>query len=299
MDVTQATTKRGDIVYHILLNGNILIKYVYPDDKWRSSGKRNRSCSSRLNEFWKKNDNSLMNLIGKYIVASLIDTEFGKQFSAVISTDIVIDFKKLLDNANGLAFKADIPIYSFLRNMNYPVNYDNSISLRKDYSGYNINSDNLCYPNSLSGIMDNFKKYYEQSKGRAFQINFPIFYLLLEMGFKKNTDNSITLKDEYSLYNVNCDNICYPNNTTQEMLNFENIDKIFEHFYRNKIIYSNHDSQGDTTYSCSSYAIYESHAIYKVGHMKDKLTGSFKSIVLAIGDDLKEEHLRFLSKNDK
>ena len=236
-----------------------------------------------------------MNLVGKYIIASLVDTDFGKQFDIILSADIIADFKKLLDNAKGRAFKADIPIYNFLRKMNYPVNSDSSISLRKEYSGYDINSENLCYPNCVTGIMSNFKQYYDLMNGRAFQIDFPIYSLLKKLNFATNPDKSITLQGEYSGYSVNSDNVCYPNKIRENTLTFENINIIFDSFFRNKTVYSNHDSRGDITYGLSSYAIYEIYDTYKVGHMRDRRTGTSTSIALAVGDDLADEHIQFLA----
>lgn len=233
--VTPSTTKRGDIVYHILLDDSILVKYVYPDEKWRSSGKRNRSCSIKLHEFWKRNNDSLINLIGKYIAASLIDTDFGKQFHIVLSTDIISDFKKLLDNANGRAFKADTPIYKFLRKTNYTINGDDSITLRKEYNGYNVNANNLCYPNT-------------------------------------NKLNTLT---------------------------FDNIDKIWEHFYCGKKIDTTITLKSETTewYSRNEYSICISYERYhdRSETKTDIHRGEYA--ILTIGDDLKDEHILYLAEN--
>jgi len=168
--VHEKKTKKGDIVYNLQLNNSIRVNFVNPDKIWRSSGKDNPRAFDALNIFWINNNKSLEKLLGKYIAGSLEESDFGKQFSEIISVDMVNDFKILLDESSNRAFSTSMPIYSLLESLDYRKNNDNSITLKNPYDNFNINKHNgnsfnftledlmyrtehgvntICYPKSL------------------------------------------------------------------------------------------------------------------------------------------------------
>jgi len=245
-NVTSATTKYGDICYHVQINGSILIK-VYPQVKWKNTWRtvewntktgritrvkeRNKELYySVFHSFWEQNNESLLNLTGKYIVTTSDNLKANlKNGYNVQSVDLVHDFKKLLDDANGRTFSTGLPIYNFLKKLNYTVNQDNSITLRKEYSGYNVNTDNLCYQNT-------------------------------------NKPNILT---------------------------FENIGIIYDHFFRGKGKTDDGRRHSTSEYKLNKYSIFQHWS--NCGSYKRRET-SGTSYVMVIGDDLKDEHIQFLAE---
>ena len=280
--------------YDMQLDGSIWIKDIYPHFKW-PNGKINGKHDDGLASFYKSHSESLEGLLGNYISAY-----FGvyKHFHTT-STDIVSDFIILLAEANGRAFKAKFPIYDFLKRINRSLNPDGSIRLRGSYSGYNVDSENLCYPNTIDLLLKNYKTDFDKAEKKAFQFDFSIYNILKRMKFDLNKDNSITLTGEYSIYNVSINNICYPNTKEPNTLTSDNIDRIWEHFFCNKKIESTSTLKSETTkwYSRDDCSIYISYEKYHDRSETKTDISRGKHAILRIGDALDAEHIQFLCED--
>jgi len=306
--VQRKKTQKGDTVYSIQLNNSILIDYVYPDKIWRSSGSKNIHISSKLHDFWNENANSLEKLVGNYIVTSLSDSDFGLKFSMINSLDIISDFKKLLDKYQEKTFLTNLPIYDFLKFLKYEINNDGSISLKKEYEHLNIinigenigygygvaPSYTICYQQNLNDILiDDFKKELEESDEDAFLTNLPIYDFLKFLGYKLNSDKSITLQKPYDFFNIiKKDNstICYKNKLNDNYLTLNNIEIIYDKFYHKK---EGHTSETRyCSYKMKPIGIIEYCEKYSK-HM-GKRQGSSERFVLKIGSKLHQEQIDFL-----
>lgn len=290
-------TEHKCFVYDLLLDCSIWVKvHVWSHSAWHCSRKYNKlGYSSPITKFWEDNEKSLAKLSGLYIYGS--SDKYG--YFIISKIDIIRIFKDLLDKANGQPFQVDIPIYDLLKKMNYPVNVDGSISLRKTYSGYAIDVANRCYPNTTTGIMNYLKQYFAKANGRAFQVDFPVYNAFRAIGYSINEDASITLRDEYSTYNVDADNFFYPNTSNQNTLTFDNIDKIWKHFYCEKAISTTTSLKSETEkrYTRNKYSICVSYETYHDRSETKTDISKGKYAILTIGDDLEEEHIRFLAEN--
>jgi hypothetical protein len=179
-DVNAYPSRRGDTLYSFLLDNKIKVSAIYPDEKWQSSGKSNRSIIYELNRYWKKSGNTLLNATGNYLVASLKKTEYGTQLEYVTSVDLVGDFAHLLNKNKGRAFVTPLPIYDFLKERNYHINNDDSISLQKSYSNVRVrplvsgSSNSVCYPKiegnefcSIENISKIYQQFYAHLRGKG------------------------------------------------------------------------------------------------------------------------------------
>ena len=213
-------TKRGFEIYEIQLNNTMVATMLLPlreiDKKY-----------SKLYRLYIENNKSMDFLVGKYISISLCQTQYGLEFSSIEHFDAIRDFQKLLNSSDGKAFCTSMNMYEFLRRKNYPVNKDGSITLKKPYDNFNINSKNVCYPNNLG-------------------------------------DNHLSL---------------------------DNIEIVFEGFYKNKII-DNGNPDRDEKYVLKSVSIGIDRHIYHKS--KSKTISSDYFAVLQIGDLLTEEQHSFV-----
>ena len=138
-------TKRGFEIFRLELDGELNATQLVPL-------KDSERISNKLYQISKVSDFNLDSLIGKYVSLRLEKTQYGVQFSNVISCDVLQDFKRLLDTANGKAFNTLLDVYTLLSLNGYPVNSDKSITLRGLYGGLDIMLRDgcvLCYPNDL------------------------------------------------------------------------------------------------------------------------------------------------------
>ena len=108
---------------------------------------------------------------------------------------------------------------------------------------------------------------------------------------KVNKDGSITLKKPYDNFNINSKNVCYPNNLGDNHLSLDNIEIVFEGFYKNKII-DNGNPDRDEKYVLKSVSIGIDRRIYHKSNSKTISSDYFA--VLQIGDLLTEEQHSFV-----
>lgn len=145
--VTAAKTSnpKGYLKFSLQLDGNTWASMLAPN---KSSEKER----NRLYQFYLSNNQTLNNLINKYVHLLLEKNKYGYEIKRLYSYDIISDFKELLDKHHGKPFETFIPIYELLKNKNYPLNSDGSITLRPPYSNLNIYKEReavICYRNDL------------------------------------------------------------------------------------------------------------------------------------------------------
>lgn len=155
--------------------------------------------------------------------------------------DIVLNNIYCIKNVNpdkvwlssGLKNKGFInEIYQFWVKNNYSLDLlkGKYISLKFKQTNYGLQ---ISYIISLDIISD-FKKMLDDSDGKGFSTELPIYKLLEHAKYKKNNDNSINLKDSFSKYRIKEEldyTICYPHSKSNEFLTIDNINYIYEKFY--------------------------------------------------------------------
>lgn len=139
-------TKRNYEIYKIQLNNQIWATQLVPlrtfDRKY-----------SKLYQLYSENNKSLDFLIGKYISTSVSKNEYGFEFGAIGSFDVLQDFKKEVDASNGKAFATRLPIYEFLSHIKRPIESDGSIKIVSNYGDMrvsNINGITVCCQHDMS-----------------------------------------------------------------------------------------------------------------------------------------------------
>ncbi|WP_277657260.1 hypothetical protein [Seleniivibrio woodruffii] len=154
-------SKNGYIIYNLLLNNQKWVSKLAPVRK------RDKPYD-RLYLIYDAN-NSLDILEGKYVALSLVQNQYGSQISSVISLDVVNEFKSLLEKANGRPFTTELPIYDFLKSLNYKINsVTNSIQLKNPYEKYVVlkrHNSTICYqPTDKKDVLtlENIDRIYKE-----------------------------------------------------------------------------------------------------------------------------------------
>lgn len=160
-DASVGRTKNGYKIYKLQLNGAILATKLFP------LRKLDQKYNTLFNKY-KENNDSLDFLVGKYISILLEKTQYGFEFSSIVSFDALTEFKDLLDSSNGKAFSTRINMYEFLEGRNYTANADGSLILKPPYDKFCLSKNNVCYPNDLkdncltpANIGFIFEKFYK------------------------------------------------------------------------------------------------------------------------------------------
>lgn len=146
---------------------------------------------------------------------------------------------------------------------------------------------------SLNAIKD-FKELLENSFFKPFTTPIDMYWILKGNGYKINDNNSITLKGPYQSREIikkgNL-NICYPGGLTDKHLNFENINDIFEKFYKGKPV-DIHTRNSDTKYYLTDIGIYTEKKQYHRRHARVERV--IRTPVFSIGQVLTEEQINYL-----
>lgn len=155
-------TKRDYEFYKLQFNNSFWATKLLPSRKYDHD---------ELYKRYKKNNDSLEFLVGKYIHISLEKTEYGFEFNRIYSFDVINDFNKELEYSKGKAFSTDLPIYDFLLCLKRTVEPDGSIKLSTNFGDMRIskmNGLNVCYQHDRSNEYLNifnvkliFDKYYK------------------------------------------------------------------------------------------------------------------------------------------
>ena len=164
-----------------------------------------------------------------------------------------------------------------------------TISLEK--TQYGVNFDYV----ELSDSLEEFKELLDKSEKKSFSASIPIYNFLVSLNYKINSDNSITLKEPYSYFNIKgegSETLCYPNNLKNDTLTFDNIEKIYYQFYDKKSIDTGNLDR-DCYYRLTTIAIVEN--CKKYHKTRGKILSDSDYDVLTIGDKLNDEHIKFLS----
>lgn len=154
------TSKNGYTIFNLELNNKVWVSKLAPVRKLNKK-------YDKLYQIYEK-EQSLNSLIGKFITTSLEKDNYGVKFSYISHYDSLEEFKELLDKSEKKVFSTEIPIYNFLKSQNYPLNTDNSITLKSPYNYFNVIDKNdltICYPNNLKSdelTLENIKIIYDR-----------------------------------------------------------------------------------------------------------------------------------------
>ena len=156
-----AKTPKGYELYNLQLNNSFWATKLVPlsemDRRWES-----------LYKLYSKNNKNLDFLVGRYISLGLEDSKFGRNFTHIVSFDVLQDFKELLDKSSGKAFLTKMNVFDLLTERGYPMNPDGTITLKEPYSTFNIKLEGertICYPNTPGAktlTLSNIKLVYEE-----------------------------------------------------------------------------------------------------------------------------------------
>lgn len=256
-------TKNGNIIFNLELNNTIWAS--------KNSGKNNSAFYIKKEQ---EHEQLLHNLRNSLIESGVMQKKTIKKTPIPEKKDMTIH--ELYDNYKTLNSLIGQFITTSLVKSNYGTNFDNILS-------YNSLKD--------------FKELLDNSKKRAFISKIPIYSFLKEQGYNINIDGSITLRQEYDSFNIReryGEVICYPNNLGTDRLTFENIEIIYNNFYKDK-----EDCMDSETRSCSYYLREIAISIICNTYTKHmgECRGSQETSVLKIGDKLTDEMIKFLVKS--
>lgn len=160
-----------------------------------------------------------------------------------------------------------------------------SISLNQTRYGVEIGSIE-----SFDAIKD-FKELLDRHIGKAFCTSINMYEFLKFRKYPVNIDGSIKLKEPYANFNIKSNNICYPNNLGIDFLLLENIELIYNQFYKDKVI-ENRDPDCSEKYALTSVAIIRSRTKYH--KYKSKIISNHSFDVQRVGDILTKEQKDYL-----
>jgi hypothetical protein len=150
------TSKRGYTIYNLQLNNRIWATKLAPVRKIDEH-------SDFLYLLCKKENGSINSLVGKYIFAEIVNTQYGYQIELISSFDIITEFQKLLDDNKGVAFSTQLPIYDFLNDRGCTVEPDCSIRLKSPYDYYHIlkkYGSTVCFKKTTEKNILNFENIH-------------------------------------------------------------------------------------------------------------------------------------------
>ncbi len=143
-------------------------------------------------------------------------------------------------------------------------------------------------------IVGDFKKLLDESEGKAFYTNIPIYNFLKQKKYKINIDHSITLKQPFEHLNITLKGsitVCYPNEMKADVLTLDNLYEIYNQFYDQKIIETG-NLDHDCHYQLTPISIIKNCKRYH--KTKAKTLSNTDTVVLALGETLPKEHLQFI-----
>lgn len=150
---------------------------------------------------------------------------------------------------------------------------------------------------SISSIdaIASFKSLLDKSNGKAFFTDINMFAFLERAGYPIDENGSIQLKGEYSKYSIKLQGdfvVCYPNSPEINTLTLENIELIYDHFFKGKYIETNNDDRAEVyVLTPTSIAIQFTH--YDKSSSKTVASGC--DDVLTVGDKLTSEQIQLLA----
>lgn len=156
-------------------------------------------------------------------------------------------------------------------------------------------------------LLQDFKSMLDSSKGKSFAPRLPIFDFLISIKRATEPDGSIKIVSNFGdvrISRVNGVDICYKYNTSDEYLNFKNIKKIFEKFYKDVVLPAHSPGDGgDKSYY--KIDLYEAGIVRMDNHVKISLRATTSddydrwssSSVLRIGDKLSDAQISFLKEH--
>lgn len=162
-----------------------------------------------------------------------------------------------------------------------------SISLNQSEYGFQFSSI------GSFDVVQKFKDLLDGCEGKAFSTSMDMYEFLKLRKYPINNDGSITLKSPYDGFNLTKNNLCYPNNLKEGCLTLDNIEIVFNQFYKGKIIDDGNPDR-DNRYILTSVAIIINRKRYH--RYKTKVLSDKNHDILRIGDSLSKEQYEFVSK---
>lgn len=150
-------------------------------------------------------------------------------------------------------------------------------------------------------VLADFKADIDSSEGNAFYTSMPVYDFLLSINRNIEDDSSIKIKSKFDDMRLSKDGVCYRFDTSYDKLNFNNINIIFKQFYENV------DFPEPLGYSSKSYykismkdtAIVRMDNSRKISY-RATTSGDYDKWtaikILKIGEQLPEDHIKFLKK---
>ncbi|UOG91413.1 MAG: hypothetical protein L3K52_14580 [Candidatus Thiothrix sulfatifontis] len=185
------------------------------------------------------------------------------------------------------------------KSLDFLINKHVSISLHKTEYGIEFSSID-----SFDALKD-FEKELDISSGNVFATKLPIYDFLYKKGRPIENDKSIKISSRYGdmrISKADRVNICYPYNDEQDCLKLNNINLIFDKFYKD-VSLSAHSTNGDKSYykvNLEKVGIVRMDNHYKLSY---KMTASgdrdewIPVVIKKIGDKLSEEQIDYLKNN--
>ncbi|MEW6023457.1 MAG: hypothetical protein AB1807_15105 [Pseudomonadota bacterium] len=143
-------------------------------------------------------------------------------------------------------------------------------------------------------IVSDFKAMLDDTSKKSFQTPLRIYQFLLDKGYAKNSDASITLKPPYSEYNViwlDGYTVCYPNKPSPGTLTLENIGLIYDAFFKDKDSGCSNPDRIET-YGRSEVSIHL--GVERLHKSESKRLSYHVNEIMRVGDKLTSEHEEFL-----
>ncbi len=268
-------------------------------------------------------------LVGKYIITEIEKNRYGANFGSIRTFNFENDYREELIASEGKGFVSELPIFDFLSFLSTPQNDDGSIKIKSDHGDLRVISGfNYCYRHDLIGSPDflrDFRMEIDENPDRGFVSQLNIYDFLSSLNQPKETDGSFKLENgthnaiiirRVGKYNYD---FCYPDGAYNQLLNLDNLEIIFDQFYRYvKLPAACPEESGAKSYydfTGGSYVFTGNNysnglhgkvaGIYRTDHLirvSNKMTtrGDYskyvKFPVLMLGDKLTEEHQKHLKQ---
>lgn len=154
-------------------------------------------------------------------------------------------------------------------------------------------------------VLIDFKTELKYSKGSAFTSTLPIYDFLIDMKRNIEPDGSIKIKSDFPdmrVAKLHTSDVCFQFDTNESILTQNNINTIFEQFYKCVILPPASCDASNSYYKISptDAAIVRMNnrvrLSYKATHSGDHDTWTTE-VIIKIGEELPVEHARYLKEN--
>jgi hypothetical protein len=191
--------------------------------------------------------------------------------------------------------------YSVKNNLEFIVGKYIAISLKQTQYGQEFSSI------ESFDVLSDFKTEMRYSKGSAFTSSLPIYDFLINMGRNIEPDGSIKIKSDFPDMRVSklgWLDVCYLFDSNNRTLTPNNINTIFEQFYKDITLPShlNPSLFFDSHYkiSLTDAAIVKMHYDERISNKattSGDWSGWIPTVIIKIGEELPDSHAQFIKEN--